>query len=365
METNRPTHGDVLVMVGTRKGAFLFWADPRRENWKQTYHHEGWMVHHMAFDQRDGAIYAAANSAFYGGLVQRTRDLGRSWEPHGEDLNFPAETERRVEKVWHVRPAPADQPGRVYVGVERAGLFVSDDEGAHWRGAEGLNDHEHSGHWQPGAGGLILHTILIDPRDPNRVYTAISAAGVYRSDDGGRTWAPKNKGVRADFLPDPFPEFGQCVHKLAMHADKPDVLYQQNHCGVYRSDDRGETWVDISEGLPSRFGFPFAIDTHDPDMVFIVPLTGQESRVIPDGKMTVWRSRDRGASWEPRSSGLPENAYLTILREGMAVDGCEPSGVYVGTKTGQLFLSRDGGDNWELMADFLPPIYSVSTAMVS
>ena len=211
---------------------------------------------------------------------------------------------------------------------------------------------------------MILHSIVLDPTDSNRIYVAISAAGVYRSDDGGATWHPKNKDVRADFLPERFPEFGQCVHKLAMHPATPEVLYQQNHCGVYRSDDRGDNWTDISEGLPSRFGFPFAVNAHDPDTVYVIPLVSDNQRVVAEGKMTVWRSRDRGDSWSPMSQGLPEGTYLTVLREAMAVDSCERSGIYFGTQTGQVFFSPDEGESWKLLADFLPPVYSVSTGMV-
>lgn len=195
------------------------------------------------------------------------------------------------------------------------------------------------------------------------MYVAISSGGVYRTDDGGESWSPKNKGVRADFLPDPFPEVGQCVHKLMVHPEKPATLYQQNHCGMDRSDDRGDTWVDISEGLPSHFGFPFAIHSHDPETVSAIPLNGDDRRVVPGGQMAVWGSRDRGETWHRPTNGLPENAYLTVLRENMAVDAAESCGVYFGTQTGQLFFSRDEGDSWELIADFLPPINSVSTTI--
>lgn len=363
--SDAPKVGDVLVMVGTKKGSFLFWSDPARRRWQRSQHHKGWMVHHLAHDPRDNSIYAATNSGNYDGVVQRTPDFGATWERRSEKLDFPAESEHRVRKVWQLQPKPNGSPGHLYAGVERAGLFTTDDFGATWKGVDGLNNHEHSKDWQPGGGGLMVHTILVDPRDPNRIYVAISAAGAYRSDDGGMTWAAKNKNVRADFMPEKYPVFGQCVHKLAMHPAKPDMLYQQNHCGVYRSENRGDDWTEITEGLPSQFGFPFAIHAHDPDTIYVVPLTDDGNRVVPEDRMTVWRSRNRGDSWAPLTSGLPDTAHLTVLREGMAVDSADRCGVYVGTETGQLFFSPNEGDRWELMADMLPPIYSVSTGRVA
>lgn len=354
-----PQRGDVLVMVGTRKGGFLFWSDERRRDWRRKPVHAGWMVHHMAFDPRDQSVYAATNGEVFGGLVQRSADFGETWKARSEKLDYPAESAHRVRKVWHVLPGEPDSPGRVYAGVERAGLFQSDDLGETWSPVEGLHGHPTSEQWQPGNGGLCLHSMAIDPQDPRRLYVGISAVGVFRSDDGGRTWSTKNKGVRADFLPDPYPEFGQCVHKLRIHPSRPDVLYQQNHCGVYRSDDRGDSWVDISEGLPFRFGFPMAIHAYDPDTVYVVP--HDDNRLVPDGRMTVWRTRDRGATWRPLTQGLPGDAHLTVLREAMDTDACDRCGVYVGTETGQVFFSRDEGDSWEVLADLLPPVYAVST----
>ena len=265
--SDAPKVGDVLVMVGTKKGSFLFWSDPARMQWQRSQHHRGWMVHHLAHDPRDNSIYAATNSGNYDGVVQRTPDFGATWERRSEKLDFPAESEHRVRKVWHLAPKPNGSPGHLYAGVERAGLFTTDDFGATWNGVDGLNNHEHSPDWQPGGGGLMVHTILVDPREPNRIYVAISAAGTYRSDDGGMTWTAKNKNVRAD--------------------------------------------------------------------------------------------------WAPLASGLPDTAYLTVLREAMALDSADRCGVYVGTETGQLFFSPNGGDRWELMADLLPPIYSVSTGRVA
>jgi photosystem II stability/assembly factor-like uncharacterized protein len=365
MASGSPQKGDVLLMVGTRKGSFLYWSDPDREQWQRAINHEGLMVHHMIHDPRDNSIYAATNSGFFDAIVQRTPDFGQTWEKRSEKLDYPGDSERRVRKVWHLATKPEGEAGHLYAGVERAGLFATEDFGATWESIEALNGHEHSEDWTPGGGGLILHTIVVDPEDHQRIYVAISAAGVYRSDDGGKTWHPKNSGVRADFLSEEEPEFGQCVHTLAMHPSKPELLYQQNHCGVYRSEDRGDTWTEITEGLPSEFGFPFAVHTHDPNTIYVVPLVGSGNRVVPDGKMTVWRSRDRGDKWEALTQGLPEGAYLTILREAMAVDDSESCGVYVGTETGQLFFSRDEGDHWETLADYLPPVYSITTGRVA
>ncbi len=365
MAERTPEKGNVLLMVGTRKGSFLYWSDPDRKAWHRNVSHDGWMVHHLTHDPRDNSVYAATNSDVFGAVVQHSSDFGVTWERRSEKLDYSGGSERRVRKVWHLTPKPGDEPGQLYAGVERAGLFTTDDYGTTWTPVPGLNDHVHSEQWSPGGGGLILHTIVVDPDDHKRVYVGISAAGIYRSDDGGETWTAKNVGVRADFLEEKYPEFGQCVHKFDLHPAQPNVLYQQNHCGVYRSEDRGDNWVEITEGLPSEFGFPFVINANDPNTVYVIPLVGSENRVVPDGKMVVWRSRDRGSTWEPLSSGLPDGAYLTILREGMAVDDCESSGVYVGTQTGQIFFSPDEGENWQVLADFLPPIYSVSVSRIS
>jgi photosystem II stability/assembly factor-like uncharacterized protein len=336
MGRHQPKKGDLLLMVGTRKGAFLFWSDPGRIDWNQSFHHQGWMVHSLAYQAETQTLFTATNNEVYGALVQRTQDFGESWTHQDQKLDYPGDWDYRVRKVWQVE---VGHSGKLYAGVERAGLFVSEDQGDNWREIKALNLHEHSPQWQPGAGGLCLHTILEDPSDPDRVYVAISTGGIYRTENGGATWEAKNNGVRADFLPEPFPEFGQCVHKVAFHPAKPEVLYQQNHCGVYRSDDRGENWQDISEGLPSRFGFPCAIHAHDPDTVYVIPLSGDGDRVIPEGKLTVWRSADRGETWKPLQNGLPENAYLSVLRDAIAVDACDISGVFLGPKPENSFTA--------------------------
>ncbi len=364
MTESTPRRGNVLLLVGTRKGAFLFWSDPGRERWQRSVHHLGWEVDHFAYDRRDGTVFATTTSPVFASLVQRSRDLGATWEHLNRGLEFPAGSDHRVARVWHVEPGPPERPGRVYAGVEHAGLFVSDDGGEQWTPVTALNDHHTNDRWEPGGGGLMVHTILNDPADGERIYIGISAGGCYRSDDGGTSWAPKNSGVRADFLAETYPEVGQCVHKMAIHPDRPEVVYQQNHCGVYRSDNRGEHWVDISDGLPSRFGFPLALHGDEPDTAYVIPLHGDDRRVVPDGKLIVWRTRDRGESWEPLTSGLPERAYVSVLREGLATDDAAPGGVYFGTTTGQLYGSRDGGNSWTMIADLLPPIYSVEAAIV-
>lgn len=359
-----PMPGDILVMVGTKKGTFLFWSDQRRQDWQRSQHHLGWMVHALSYDSRHGSIYAATNSAWFGAMVQRSDDCGRHWTHLNHGLDFAADEERRVREIWQVQPGHDERPDEVWAGSKEAGLFRSTDRGAKWEAVVGLNQHPTASTWMPGGGGLILHTIALDSSDANRLYACVSAGGAYRSDDGGTSWRPINQGVRADFMPDVYPETGQCVHKLVLHPQRPHVLYQQNHCGVYRSDDCGDSWVDISEGLPSRFGFPMAVHPHDPRTIYVVPLASDSERFVPEGRMAVWCSRDEGRSWEPLTQGLPDRAWLTILRESLAVDAGDPAGIYVGTTTGQVFYSRDAGERWQVLADYLPPVLSLSAATV-
>jgi photosystem II stability/assembly factor-like uncharacterized protein len=325
----------------------------------------------------------------YGPTTHFSDDLGRTWtqarqvpvltrssasgRPAGtvEEM-FRAEAGESLEgkpekmiQVWNIQPGRPVEPGVLYAGAQPASLFVSRDRGESWTLNESLYDHPQRGKWNPGAGGMCLHTILLDPGNPKRMYVAVSAAGCYRTDDGGQTWAPYNKNVLADFSPDKYPEFGQCVHKMVMHPSNPQRIYQQNHCGVYRSDNAGEDWIDIGEGrLPSRFGFPVAVHPGDPRTVYVVLEESDQNRMSVDSKFSVWRSRNAGESWETLSKGLPDKAHLVVLREAMATDSFADAGIYIGTDTGQLFYSRDAGDNWDLLADFLPPIQSVEAAVV-
>jgi hypothetical protein len=331
-------------------------------------------------------MHTAVSHFVFGSTTQYSDDLGQNWtqsevvpafsrpsksgHPSGtveEAFSGGPNLEKQEEviKVWNITPGREEEPGVLYAGIQPAALFKSTDRGETWSLIESLYDHPQRGQWNPGAGGLCLHTIVLDPRDPNRMYVAISAAGVYRTDDGGRSWQPRNKNVLADFNPDKFPEFGQCVHKMDMHPSRPDVLYQQNHCGVYRSDNRGDDWVNLNEGrLPSRFGFPIAVHPNDPKTVYIALEESDQFRMSVNSQFSVWRSRDEGENWERLTEGLPQNAHLVVLREAMTTDRLDPAGIYAGTDTGQLFYSRNDGDSWEQLADFLPPIQSVETAVV-
>jgi BNR/Asp-box repeat len=381
----------VNVLVGTSKGGFIFSSNKSRKKWQVSdIQFKSWNVMHMQMDPRDQRLHAAVSHIVYGPTTHYSDDFGKTWNQarqvpvitrpskSGRPAGTPDEAAtaasgesdiqarpEKLIKVWHIEPGRASEPGVLYAGVEPSALFKSNDRGESWMLNEGLFDHPHRGKWLPGAGGLCLHTILLDPNDQNRMYVAISAGGCYRTDDGGQSWSPHNKNVRADFSPDKFPEYGQCVHRMAMHPSNPQVLYQQNHCGVYRSDNAGADWIDIGEGkLPTRFGFPIAVHPNEPRTIYVVLEESDEYHMSVDGKFAVWRSRDAGDSWEKITSGLPDKAHLVVLREAMATDNLDQAGIYAGTNTGQLFYSRDAGDNWELLADFLPPIHSVETAVL-
>lgn len=356
---------EIILLVGTTRGLFVLRSDPDRKRWKvsppKMVGHE---VYHAIIDPRAPNIaWAATDHKVWGAHVHRSTDQGESWEvleeaPHYDD-------DRGLIAIWSLTPGLASDPDLLYAAIEPAGLFLSRDAGESWEGVEPLNEHPTNDTWQPAGGGLALHSIIVDPRDSQRIYCALSAGGVYRSDDGGASWVPLNRNVRADFLPQQYPETGQCVHKLLLHPARPDRLYQQNHCGTYRSDDRGDNWIEITEGLPSDFGYALALDPTDPDVVYVIPQESSHMRASVDGRLRVYRSQDAGETWESLENGLPQaNAYVQILREGMATDTLDPVGVYFGTTSGHLFASRDGGESWEMIAGFLPKILSVTTMVV-
>jgi photosystem II stability/assembly factor-like uncharacterized protein len=350
----------VLLLCGTRKGLFVIRGDEGRRTWElEGPVLTGWSVFHAVQDARDGSVYAAANNFVYGGTVHRSTDFGRTWE-RSEGIGLPEESGLKLEEVWHVEPGHESEPDTVWLGATPGVLFRSADRGTTWEPVRGLLEHPTRERWQPGAGGMCCHSVQIDPTDPEKMLIAISAAGTFRTDDGGATWVPRNKDVAADFLPDPFPELGQCVHKLLLHPDRPDRLWQQNHCGVYRSDDRGDNWERLEgNGLPSGFGFPLAIHPTNPDVAFVIPEEGAENRITNDGRLGVFRTQDAGASWELASDGLPERAWAAVMREGFASDRRDPAGIYFGTQSGSVFVSPSEGDGWAEVARQLPPILSV------
>ncbi len=352
----------VALLVGTRKGLFVLDGDAGRQAWQvRGPLCDGWPIHDAIVDPASGAVLAAGGSNWYGPAVWRSEDLGATWSHSSEGLTY-GDDGPKIETVWNVTTGP----GAVYAGVEPAGLFRSRDGGATWQHVEGLTNHPTRPEWQPGNGGLCLHSIVPHPADASRMWVGISAVGAFETRDGGATWELRNKGVRADFDPNPDPEFGQCVHKLVLAADGGELLYQQNHCGVYRSADGGRQWQEITAGLPSQFGFPMTAHPRDPRTVWTIPLTEpDQGRLMPDGHAAVWRTNDGGDSWIRGDDGLPqENAYLGVLREAMAVDRLDPVGVYFGTSTGQLYGSRDEGRTWSLIAENLPSIWSVEAAIV-
>lgn len=302
----------------------------------------------------------------WGAVLRSSDDFGRTWtNPEITTVRFPEETGASLKQIWQITPGRADEPDTLYCGVEPAALFESRDNGVTWSLVRGLYDHPHRPRWEPGGGGLCLHTILPHPTDRRRMHVAISTGGVYRTDDGGRTWRTAHTGVRADFLPDKYPEFGQCVHKVVMHPSRPERLFLQNHWGLYRTEDAGESWQDIANGVPSDFGFAMVIHPHDPNTFFVLPLESDEFRCTPEGKLRVYRTRNGGGSWEPLTRGLPQRGALeTVLRDAMTADPLQPAGVYFGTRSGQVYGSRDGGTSWSRIIAGLPPVVCVKAAVV-
>lgn len=362
--------GDVLLMVGTMKGAFLFTSDAKRKKWKlDGPHFPGEEVYALALDTRggDSTLWAAPGSAFWGTTLLRSDDLGATWSEKDErPVKFPEESGLSLKRIWQIRPGPDDEPERMWLGVEPSCLFESPDGGDTWAPVDGFLKHEHRAKWTPGNGGLCLHTIVPHARERDRMLIAFSTGGVYGTDDGGSSWSPRNSGVRAEFLPDKHPEFGQCVHKVVHHPSSPERLFLQNHWGLYRSDDWAASWTDIANGVPSDFGFAMAMHPHDPDTVYIVPLESDMFRCTPEAKMRVYRTRDAGASWQPLAKGLPQqDAYETVLRDALDTDSADPAGVYFGTRSGRVYGSADDGDSWALVHEGLPPVVCVKAAVVA
>lgn len=371
MHTVRHAHvrkGDCVLLVGTTKGAFVFRSNAQRTRWELggPFFH-GNAVYALAYDAREGQRRIwAATSSFWGTLLRSSDDFGKSWtNPQQAPVRFPADTGMSLKNIWQITLGPADEPDVLYCGVEPAALFETRDAGETWSMVRGLFDHPHRPRWMPGNGGLALHSIVLDPSSKQRMYIAISSGGVYRTDDGGASWAARNQGIRAPFMPEKNPEFGQCVHKIALHPARPERLFLQNHRGIYRSDNCADSWTDIANGVPSDFGFPIVMHPHNPDCAYVVPVESEEFRCSCDGRLRVYRTRNAGASWEPLMRGLPQKqAYETVLRDAMTADSYDPAGLYFGTRSGQLFGSRDEGKTWQKIHDSLPSIVCVRSAII-
>jgi photosystem II stability/assembly factor-like uncharacterized protein len=362
----------VRVLVGTRKGAFILTSDAKREKWEVNGPlFAGWEIYHIAASPANpDRLYASQSSGWFGQVIQRSDDGGKTWAAVGNEFAYEGTpgthqfydgTQHPWEftRVWFLKPSPSE-PETVFAGVEDAAIFRSQDGGATWQELPGLR--EAKGHlWQPGAGGMCLHKILIDPRDADRMYVAISAAGAFRTTDGGGTWQPVNKGLKSEFeLPDPDADVGHCVHSIAMHPSRPEVLFMQKHWDVMRSDNCGDLWYEVSGNLPTDFGFPIAVHSHEPETIYVIPIKSDSEHFPPDGKLRVYRSRNGGNEWQALTDGLPqENSYVNVLRSALAVDSLDPCGVYFGTTGGALYASSDSGDHWKAVVRELPAILSV------
>ncbi len=362
----------VRVLVGTRKGAFILTSDEKRERWEVSEpQFAGWEIYHIKGSPvNPDRIYASQTSSWFGQVIQRSDDGGKSWSPAGNAFNYDGtpgthqwydgtQHPWEFKRVWHLEPS-LTEADTVYAGVEDAALFKSTDGGQTWHELAGLRAVK-GGLWQPGAGGMCLHTIVQDPTDANRIYVAISAAGAFRTDDGGATWLPINKGLISPWeLPDSQADVGHCVHSIAMHKDRPGVLYMQKHWDVMRSDDAGGMWHEVSDNLPSDFGFPIAVHAHEPETVYVVPIKSDSEHFPPEGKLRVYRSRAGGGAWEALTEGLPQgDCYVNVLRDAMAVDALPACGIYFGTTGGQVYVSPDGGDHWRAIVHDLPAVLSV------
>src|SRR6266516_2882304 len=380
----------VRVLVGTRKGAFALTSDGKRKRWKVNGpHFAGWEIYHVKGSPVDpNRLFASQTSAWFGQIIQRSDDGGKTWcqpgTPAGEPTTTPdgmpqGESNKFVydgipgshqwydgtqhpwefKRVWHLEPSLTD-PDTVYAGVEDAALFRTTDGGKSWHELSGLRKHDTGPKWQPGAGGMCLHTILLDPSNPQRMYIAISAAGAFRTDDGGKTWRPINRGLHSQYIPDPNAEVGHCVHRIAMHPSRSSTLFMQKHWDVMRTDDAGESWREVSGNLPTDFGFPIDVHAHEPETIYVVPIKSDSEHYPLDGRLRVYRSRTGGNEWEALTSGLPQaNCYVNVLRDAMAVDSLDQCGVYIGTTGGQVYVSADAGDSWAPIVRDLPAVLSV------
>jgi hypothetical protein len=368
----------VRVLVGTRKGAFLLTSDEKRKRWDVSGpHFAGWEIYHLKGSPADpDRLYASQSTGWFGQLIQRSNDGGKTWGPVDNKFVYDgvAGTHQwydgtphpwEFKRVWHLEPSLSD-PDTVYAGVEDAALFRTKDGGQSWHELPGLRGHGSGARWQPGAGGLCLHTIVLDPSDPQRMFIAISAAGAFRSDDAGETWRPINKGLRSAMIPEPTAEVGHCVHRIAMHPRVPGTLFMQKHWDVMRTDDAGDNWREVSGNLPTDFGFAIDVHAHEPNTIYVVPIKSDSEHYPPEGKLRVYRSRAGGDEWEPLSNGLPQsNCYVNVLRDAMAVDSMDSCGVYFGTTGGQVYASSDAGDNWAPIVRDLPAVLSVEVQTLS
>jgi photosystem II stability/assembly factor-like uncharacterized protein len=389
----------VRVLVGTRKGAFILSSDGKREKWDVSGpHFTGWEIYHMKGSPVDpDRIYASQTSGWFGQIIQRSDDGGKTWQQPGVPAGEPAPTAAGMPKpapnkfvydaaakpltthqwydgtqhpwefkrVWHLEPCLKD-PETVYAGIEDAAIFRSTDGGQNWHELSGLRGHGTGPQWQPGAGGMCLHTIILDPKDPGRIYIAISAAGAFRSDDGGKTWKPINRGLRSNYIPDPNAEIGHCVHHIAMNPLRPGVLFMQKHWDVMRSDDAGDSWKEVSGNLPTDFGFVIDVHAHEPETIYVVPIKSDSEHFPLEGKLRVYRSRTGGNEWEALTKGLPQsNCYVNVLRDAMAVDSLDKCGIYFGTTGGQVYASADAGDSWNPIVRDLPAVLSVEVQTLS
>jgi photosystem II stability/assembly factor-like uncharacterized protein len=362
----------VRVLVGTRKGAFVLTSDGKREKWDISGpHFAGWEIYHMKGSPADpNRLYASQCSGWFGQMIQRSNDGGKTWEPVGNKFIYDGVPGTHqfydgkphpweFKRVWHLEPSLTD-PDTVYAGIEDAALFRSKDGGQNWEEISGLRKHGSGPRWQPGAGGMCLHSIIQDPKNPGRMFIAISAAGAFRTDDGGETWQPINKGLKSLYIPDPEAEVGHCVHHIAMHQARPGVLFMQKHWDVMRSDNGGDSWQEVSGNLPTDFGFVIDVHAHDPETIYVVPIKSDSEHYPPDAKLRVYRSKSGGNEWEALTSGLPQSdCYVNVLRDAMAVDSMDSCGVYFGTTGGQVYASADSGDNWKPIVRDLPGVLSV------